>query len=291
MRPRLVEFFEGIVGTGFFVPDYAILHALAIVFCIGVALREAERTGQNPARVFRAGMITVAVALLSARLFTVLQHADYYSSQPWEAFLPWGAGSASSGAFVGGFVAALVAARWQQLSVGAFLDCSAPAVALAIALCRIGCFLNGCDYGTVSSLPWAMRFPPGSGPQVAHFEQGLIAAGDLSLPVHPTQLYESLYAAAIFVFLLHYRKRQRHGGELFALLFILYPLGRFLNEILRADPGRGSLFFLSIPQVLCVVALGSACCFLMMKRGRLKIEAATDLASAQSAYLNNRTEP
>jgi len=274
-----VAFFEGIVGTGSFVPDYAFLYALAIVLGIGVTIHLAEQAGLDPARVLRAGILTVVAALISARLFFVVQYADYYAQRPWEVLLPWGGGSASAGAYLGGVAAAVAAARWQRLSVSAFLDCCAPATALAISLGRIGCFLNGCDYGTVSNLPWTMRFPAGSGPHAAHLEQGLIAAGDLSLPVHPTQLYEAVYAAAVFLLLIHARRRQRHAGELFAFLFILYPLGRFLNEFLRGDPGRGSVFSLSIPQVLSVVGLCCAGCFLMMKRRRLKIDAAAVLAS------------
>jgi len=279
MRPRLAAFFEGIVGTSFFVPDYALLYALAIVLGIGMTIRLAEQAGLDPARIFRAGIVTVAAALASARLYFVVQYADYYAQWPWEAFLLSDGGSASTGAYLGGVVAAVVAARWQRLSVGAFLDCCAPAAALAISLGRIGCFLNGCDYGIVSNVPWAMRFPMESGPHAAHLEQGLIAAGDLSQPVHPTQLYEALYVVAVFVLLLHARKRRRHAGELFALLFILYPLGRFLNEFLRGDPGRGSVFSLSIPQTLSVVALCCAGYFLMMKRRQLKIDAAAVLAS------------
>ena len=46
-------------------------------------------------------------------------------------------------------------------------DVAAPAVAIGIAIGRIGCFLNGCCYGAVCELPWAVRFPPGRMPGFA----------------------------------------------------------------------------------------------------------------------------
>ncbi len=67
------------------------------------------------------------------------------------------------------------------------------------------------------------------------------------LPVHPTQIYSSLYAIAIsLVLYLHYRKGQRlnpkrggaflfRPGSTFALMFVLYGVCRFLMEFLRDD--------------------------------------------------------
>jgi phosphatidylglycerol:prolipoprotein diacylglycerol transferase len=56
-----------------------------------------------------------------------------------------------------------------------------------------------------------------------------------TLGLHPTQLYESISAALLVFLLLAYYPFRRHDGELFALLLILYPLHRFLDEMLRAD--------------------------------------------------------
>jgi phosphatidylglycerol:prolipoprotein diacylglycerol transferase len=81
----------------------------------------------------------------------------------------------------------------------------------------------------------------------------------MSLPVHPTQLYESAFALALFFLLLAWRKRVRRGGELFALFFVLYPLGRFFDEFLRGDE-RGTLFGLSLPQVFSLAAVAVAAC-------------------------------
>jgi len=57
----------------------------------------------------------------------------------------------------------------------------------------------------------------------------------LTLGLHPTQAYESISMALLLFLLLAYYPFRRHDGELFALFLMLYPLHRFLNEMLRAD--------------------------------------------------------
>lgn len=267
MRPRLVSFFEATVGMGFFVPDYAFLQAIAVVLGVYLVVRQAEHDGLETRRVFIACLATIGVALVGARLYIVIVRWEYYRLQPWQIWQFWHGGTASFGAYLAGGLAALVAARWQRLPVRAFLDSCAPAVALAIVLGRLGCFFNGCCFGRESDLPWALRFPEGSGPYLAQLDRGLIAPLQLSHPVHPVQLYEAGLALALFVFLLWYRKRQRQPGELIALLFMLYPLIRFGDELLRGDD-RGHILLLSVPQFFCVVVFALAGTFWLWSHRR-----------------------
>lgn len=93
-----------------------------------------------------------------------------------------------------------------------------PFIALGYAITRIGCFLNGCCYGKVTSLPWGLVYP----------------AID-NLPRHPTQLYAS--AAALFIFLLlrYLRKHKTFHGFIFAYFLIQYGIYRFVVEFFRVS--------------------------------------------------------
>ena len=78
---------------------------------------------------------------------------------------------------------------------------------------------------------------------------------DRSLPVHPTQLYSSLNAALLFAvlwFLFPFRTRD---GVVFGVLMTVYPVTRFLLEIVRTDePGvLGTQF--TISQTISLAAL------------------------------------
>jgi phosphatidylglycerol:prolipoprotein diacylglycerol transferase len=56
-----------------------------------------------------------------------------------------------------------------------------------------------------------------------------------TLGLQPTQVYESISMALLLFLLLAYYPFRRHDGELFALFLMLYPIHRFLNEMLRRD--------------------------------------------------------
>jgi phosphatidylglycerol:prolipoprotein diacylglycerol transferase len=262
MGSRIAAYLDTLFGAGWIVPDFGIIHAVAILLGAWLAIREAERRGFDAGRVFRIGMITVAAALVGSRLFIVVQYADWFIEHPLDVFAWWKWGTASSGAYIGGMAGALIACRWQRFPAARFLDLAAPSVLLAIGLGRIGCFLNGCCYGTLCNHPWGVRFPEGSGAHEAHLAEGLIDAGGLSLAVHPTQLYEALYAFLLFGIIIAYRHRRRREGELIALTFLLYPIGRFLNEFLRADE-RGSVGIVSFPQALALAAMIASAIFLL----------------------------
>jgi len=56
-----------------------------------------------------------------------------------------------------------------------------------------------------------------------------------SLPVHPTQIYSSVNALLLCLLLWMYWYHRRSDGEVFALMLILYPIGRFMIETIRND--------------------------------------------------------
>jgi phosphatidylglycerol:prolipoprotein diacylglycerol transferase len=56
-----------------------------------------------------------------------------------------------------------------------------------------------------------------------------------TLPVHPTQVYESISMFLLFLLLLAFYPFRRHDGQVIALLMIGYGLHRYCNEMLRAD--------------------------------------------------------
>ncbi|MBN1912663.1 MAG: prolipoprotein diacylglyceryl transferase [Pirellulales bacterium] len=76
-----------------------------------------------------------------------------------------------------------------------------------------------------------------------------------SLPTSPTQPISSLNAAVLFVFLMAYAPFRRRDGELFAVLLTLYPITRFLLEIIRTDETGVWGLGLSISQVGSLVLL------------------------------------
>jgi phosphatidylglycerol:prolipoprotein diacylglycerol transferase len=56
-----------------------------------------------------------------------------------------------------------------------------------------------------------------------------------TLPLHPTQLYETISMLLLFFLLMAFFPFRRHYGQVFVLLMICYAFHRFFNETLRSD--------------------------------------------------------
>jgi phosphatidylglycerol---prolipoprotein diacylglyceryl transferase len=108
----------------------------------------------------------------------------------------------------------------------------APAIALGVAIGRIGCFLRGCCYGIQTNLPWGVDFG-----------EGILR--------HPTQIYESIFMFGLFLFLLYKRKTAK-PGHLFFLLMNAYFIFRFFEEFIRDNP---HYFGLTLFQYISIGAL------------------------------------
>jgi phosphatidylglycerol:prolipoprotein diacylglycerol transferase len=155
------------------------------------------------------------------------------------------------GALAGAASLAVPFALARGRSIFRYGDVAAPAIAAGYAVSRLGCFVHGCCYGTLNTVPWAVTFQPGTVAYADHFAAGWIAAGaPRSLPVHPTQLYSAVLALAMFTALT--RVRDRPAGTRLAVALIAYGLGRFVIEFFRADahPLLGGLDF---EQLACLV--------------------------------------
>jgi phosphatidylglycerol:prolipoprotein diacylglycerol transferase len=177
--------------------------------------------------------------------------------------------------FYGGFVLASatgVLFLWRtRMPVLRVVDSAGWAIPLGLAWGRIGCFFNGCCFGTVTDSPLGVVFPAASQASRKQFEEGLLPAINLpSLPVHPTQLYESLISLAIAAFCLLWMERhKRFHGQVFLAFVTLYAAGRFVEEFFR-DDDRGGLAGLSTSQLIALVtaALAAGAIALVVRRRR-----------------------
>jgi phosphatidylglycerol:prolipoprotein diacylglycerol transferase len=179
----------------------------------------------------------------------------------------WRGGLAYYGGFVFAAAFGLYFARKHRMGMWKVADLCAPWVAFGLALTRVGCFLNGCCYGKVTNVPWAVRFPIGSIVWEAQHDAHLIGDHAPALPVHPTQIYLSLLDFVTFVVLyVAIRRRKRFDGQVFAWLLILKGVFRSFVEIWR-DDDRGVLFgWLSTSQILSVPLVAFGIYLLMRHR-------------------------
>ena len=239
-------------------PDYFVLAALSGLLCSVLALRAARKDGARLDIAVRAIALAYIGALAGGYLFESLRALPLALAH--HSFAPLQAGRAAWGGLIGSVLAASIYLRCRGEPIRPFLDRATLPSGIAFALVRTGCILAGCDYCTVTLLPWAVRFPAGSPAALDHARLGLISRGEPSLPVHPTQLYEAalgLLATGIVYATTGERQRTSHR---FARWMAIYSVGRFGLEFLRGDRARGSALGLSTAQwtalfVLCAAAM------------------------------------
>jgi len=112
------------------------------------------------------------------------------------------------------------------------------------------------------SFPLAVRF--GEGSHAIHRHKALFGLADgaeHSFYVHPTQLYSSLTAFTIFVLVslyFHATRHRRVNGEVFTLVAVLYPVGRFILEAFREDTDTVFGTGLTISQNISILILLAA---------------------------------
>lgn len=149
------------------------------------------------------------------------------------------------GGFVGGALAVVLNGWRLKVPLRWTLHLTAPALAAAYALGRIGCFIVNDDYGRPTNLPWGVKFPQGLPPSTAQQMQESFGipvppGTDPStvMAVHPTQLYEVALMLGAFALLWKYRKADRPIGWLFGVYLLLAGIERFLIEFVRAKDDR-----------------------------------------------------
>lgn len=82
------------------------------------------------------------------------------------------------------------------------------------------------------------------------------SAGEIrSLPVHPTQIYSSLTAFLLLIIVLVFDRFPHWEGAVFALLFTLYPINRWILEYIRVDEDSFMGTGMSISQNVSMLIL------------------------------------
>ena len=110
------------------------------------------------------------------------------------------------------------------------------AMALGLALGRIGNFINGELIGRITDVPWSVKFPDAEGFR------------------HPSQIYASFKNLLIFFTLWAIKDKKLPKGFLFWLFVIMYSALRFIVEFFRQpDPQLGFIIgFLTMGQILSI---------------------------------------
>ncbi len=225
-------------------------------------------------------LTAILASIVGARLFHVLFEGflDYYLQHPTAILLPWNGGLSVWGGLIAALLAILLVFRKQRNRLIELLDCFSPAFLFGLGVTRIGCFLQGCCYGKPTNLPWGITYRKGSHAFLTQLDLGLIDSDALrTLPIHPTQIYESIAAISAGLVLQMFLRRGHDKGNIFMYGMLSYAVIRFVNEFFRAD-NRGFVEGIPIPQIISAFLIISIISIkLWRRRLRTQLEQYSDI--------------
>lgn len=224
----------------FEVTSFGVLVAVAAL--VGLWLFDRERRWSGlPDRAVDAAMAGIVGGLAGAKFVWAVEHAGRQG--PFLDLLLSRGGLSWFGGFAGGLAAGLALLHRRRIPILPVLAAATPALAIAHAIGRVGCFLVGDDYGVPSDLPWAVAFPEGLPPT--------------TIPVHPTQLYEMLALLPLAWMLLRWRRQRRPDRFVLGWYLVVAGAVRFLIEFLRMRESLVGPFALAHVPALVAVSAGA----------------------------------
>jgi phosphatidylglycerol:prolipoprotein diacylglycerol transferase len=185
--------------------------------------------------------------------YVLFYEFSYFTNHPLEILAVWNGGMSSHGGFLGVALVLGFALKKRGVPLLQFLDVITVPIALGLACGRIGNFINGELYGTVTDVSWAMAIPGVEGLR------------------HPTFFYafakNLLIATVCFR---HLKISSATPGKTFAIFLSMYGVLRFAVEHFREQPyGWIDIGFASITrgQLLTIPLIVVGCAiFLLLSR-------------------------
>jgi len=233
MYPVLIE----INGTPIYAHGFFL--NLALLVCLLMVVGESRRRHWPKQEVVPITLAAFVGGMIGARFSILFFHG-------WEAapftlnFYSYFDPQIGPGSIIGGLIGAYLAGFITSRLIGK-ADCAcdafAPAMALALIIGKIGCFMSGEDgLGKPTDLPWGVSLP------------------NLDFRVHPTPLYEAGFSLVWLLILLRLRNHPwMQNGNLLKFGVGGYAIFRFFIEFLRNN--RILLWGLTGQQWLCLVII------------------------------------
>ena len=174
--PHLMEHTATGELRGLPIRGYGVMVMLGVVGAVALAVYRGRSYGVDPELVYSLALWLFIGGIAGARAFYVIEYwrdqfVVHNADGSFNLFATLGAvinipqgGLVVYGAWIGGALAGIFFVRRYRLPMLRLGDLVAPSLMVGLALGRIGCFLNGCCFGSTCDLPWAVRFPPQSPP-------------------------------------------------------------------------------------------------------------------------------
>ncbi|MCC7442870.1 MAG: prolipoprotein diacylglyceryl transferase [Bdellovibrionales bacterium] len=245
---------------------YGVMIAIGYLLSVWVSSRLAVRTGIPRIQVVDYGFWVLVVGYIGCRSLFIITQWHYYLENPLAVFRVWEGGLV----FIGGPLLVMPFTYWYtkryKINLWRLLDLGAIALPLAHAFGRLGCIGAGCCYGKPTDLPWGIVYPVNP-----------LGSHPVGIPLHPTQIYESIAMFALSGALYRLHGRRSFDGQLTLTYWMTYPIIRSIIEVFRGDKVRGFVIgeWLSTSQFISMLVFIAAAAVTWRKVRVLRQEGAS----------------
>lgn len=218
---------------------YGVMFALGFLAAVLHWAWLGRRTERKPGLGSDLGLWIIIGGVIGARAAFVLSDLGYFASNPAEIIRIDEGGLVFYGGFVGGVIAYFITYYFHRKAESTYVlhdterrdtawslgDFTITALPLGHALGRMGCWLNGCCYGSVTDSPLGVltKFRDATGQVTQEFIR------------YPVQLFEVAGLLVLYPLTLLFYFKNRVPGRVFTAYMMAYACLRFTNEFFRGD--------------------------------------------------------
>ena len=255
---------------GLDIPTYLLLIIVAVVSAwITLMLLAKKKKCLNTVDVSLTYLMALCGGIIGAvilrpimRIITVVIEWEYFREVPAGVLLNYITGEiVFYGGLLGGMLAVFIFCRTFKISIASVFDLFVPALALAHAIGRVGCYFAGCCYGieVASNHPFSTVYPTNS----------LIAPPNIPLLNIP--LIEATFLITLSSVLAYIYLKSKKIGLSASIYLLAYPTSRFIMEFYRGDIIRGRYGLMTTSQYISVIVFIFGLTYLWRMHRKTKI--------------------
>ncbi len=227
---------------------YGIIIAAGFLLAVYYAMKRADQFGLTQDNIIDMLICAVPLAIIGARAYYCIFSWGLYKDDPIRVLYIWEGGLAIYGGVIGAVIGLFIYTKMKKVKTSAILDIGGLGLLIGQSIGRWGNFMNREAFGAETT---------------SFLRMGLTDANGVTIYVHPTFLYESVWNALGLLILHFYSKRRKFDGQIFLMYLGWYGLGRMFIEGLRTDSLYVGSSNLRVSQLLAGICFLGVVIFLV----------------------------
>lgn len=197
--------------------SFGVFLALGFLLSIFLVWRICRAWDLDEERTLDLTLLTFLGGLTGARIYFAIEHLQAFSSPLNLILINKVPGLSFWGGILGGWLTLYFLARWKRLDFWQLADIASVGLLGGLILSDIGCFLGGCDVGSLSSAFFAVTMVGSMGKR------------------WPIQIIEALFLTVSLVNIWSRATRFHQRGRIVSLAFIYMGIVKLVLEPLKQD--------------------------------------------------------